>query len=98
MNLKPRHNNVVIKKKDESEVKYGNIIVPDMGKEGALIGEVIAIGPGQIDPTTNNRIVIEDLKIGDIVAFPGFGGQKITVKGEEYLVYKETELSIILEN
>ncbi len=46
MKIKPLHNHVVIKQQDETETMYGNIVVPDMGKEKPLMGEVLAIGPG----------------------------------------------------
>ena len=37
MKIKPLHNHVVIKQQDETETMYGNIIVPDAGKEKPLI-------------------------------------------------------------
>jgi len=36
MKIKPLHNHVVIKQQDETETMYGNIIVPDAGKEKPL--------------------------------------------------------------
>lgn len=38
-----------------------------------------------------------ETSIGDKVTFPSFGGQKITIKGEEYLVYKDSDIFAILE-
>jgi len=46
MKIKPLHNHVVIKQQDETETMYGNIVVPDMGKEKPLMGEIVAVGPG----------------------------------------------------
>ena len=39
-------NGVIVKPIEEEESVYGNIIVPDMGKEKNLKGEVVSIGPG----------------------------------------------------
>jgi chaperonin GroES len=91
MRINPKHNHVVIKQQDETEAMYGNIIVPDAGKEKPLMGEVIAIGPGLRSGLTGEIIPMET-KVGEIVAFPSFGGQRITVKGEEYLIYKDQDI------
>jgi chaperonin GroES len=96
MNIKPLHNHVVIKQQDETETMYGNIIVPDAGKEKPLMGEVIATGPGLIN--INGVLIPNTVEIGSTVVFPAFGGQRITVKGEEFIVMKEQDLLAIIEN
>lgn len=97
MKVIPLHNNVVIKQQDESESMFGNIIVPDAGKEKPLMGEVIAVGPG-IWSVTGDKFLETTINIGQVVAFPSFGGQRITIKGDEYIVCKETDLIAILED
>ena len=96
MKIKPLHNHVVIKQQDETETMYGNIIVPDAGKEKPLMGEVIASGPGVVN--MNGIIIPNTIEVGATVIFPAFGGQRITVEGEEYIVCKEQDLIAILEN
>ena len=95
MNIKPLHNHVVIKQQDQTETMYGNIVVPDLGKEKPLMGEIIASGPGLIN--LNGVLIPNTVEVGQIVIFPAFGGQKITVDGEEYVVCKEQDLIAILE-
>jgi chaperonin GroES len=95
MKIKPLHNHVVIKQQDESETMYGNIIVPDAGKEKPLMGEVIATGPGLIN--INGVLIPNTLKVGQLVTFPSFGGQRISIEGDEYLIYKEQDIFAILE-
>ena len=87
MKIKPLHNHVVIKQQDETETMYGNIIVPDAGKEKPLMGEVIAVGPGLT--TINGTLVPNTVEVGTTVVFPAFGGQRITIDGEEFIVCKE---------
>jgi chaperonin GroES len=94
--IKALHNHVIIKQKDETEKMYGNIIVPDAGKEKALMGEIIAVGPGLIN--INGTLIPMTVNIGETVVFPSFGGQRITINNEEYLVYKEPDLIAILNN
>jgi chaperonin GroES len=85
----------VIKQQDETETMYGNIIVPDAGKEKPLMGEVIASGPGVVN--MNGIVIPNTTEVGATVIFPAFGGQRITVEGEEYVVCKEQDLIAILE-
>ena len=95
MKIKPLHNHVVIKQQDETETMYGNIIVPDAGKEKPLMGEVIASGPGVVN--MNGIVIPNTTEVGATVIFPAFGGQRITVDGDEYIVCKEQDLIAILE-
>jgi chaperonin GroES len=97
MKVIPLHSNVLIKQQDETETMYGNIIVPDAGKEKPLMGEVVAVGPGSWS-VTGEKFLETTVKVGQLVAFPSFGGQRITVEGDEYVVVKEVDLIAILEN
>jgi chaperonin GroES len=37
------------------------------------------------------------VEVGQTVVFPAFGGTKMTIEGEEYVVMKEQDLLAILE-
>jgi len=95
MKIKPLHNHIVIKQQDETETMYGNIIVPDLGKEKPLMGEVVAVGAGTFSVT--GAWLSTTVKVGEIVVFPAFGGTKMTIDGEEFVVMKEQDLLAILE-
>lgn len=90
------HDNVVIKQIEATEQQYGRIIIPDAGKEKTMVGKVIAVGPGR--QNMNGDIIPNSLKEGDIVSFPSFGGQRVFIGQEEYLVYKEADIFAVLEN
>jgi chaperonin GroES len=74
---------------------YGNILVPDAGKEKPLMGKVIAVGPGLIN--FHGNLIPTNIEVGQTVVFPAFGGTKMTIEGEEYVVMKEQDLLAILE-
>lgn len=93
--IKALHNHVVIKQDENQEQKYGNIVVADLGKEKPLQGEIVEIGPGRY--TETGAFVPTQLKIGDVVVFPSFGGNKITIEDVEYIIMKESDLLITLE-
>lgn len=96
MKIKPLHNHVVIKQQDETETMYGNIVVPDLGKEKPLMGEVVAVGPG-VYSVTGEYFIKTTIEVGTTVVFPAFGGTKMTIEGEEFVVMKENDLLAILE-
>jgi chaperonin GroES len=95
MKIKPLHNHIVIKQQDETETMYGNIVVPDLGKEKPLMGEVIATGPGIY--TITGTWIETKVQVGETVVFPAFGGTKMTIDGEEFIVMKEQDLLATLE-
>lgn len=95
MKIKALHNHVVIKQDENQEQKYGNIVVADLGKEKPLQGEIVEIGPGRY--TETGAYVGTQLKVGDVVVFPSFGGNKVTIDDVEYIIMKESDLLIVLE-
>ena len=93
---------VLIKKIDE-ERTYGNIFIPDTVEDNnSWLGEMISIGPGfknlaGLKPERFNM----QTKVGDIVAFPRFGGTKLVVhqnnKDEEYIIMREADILCIVD-
>ena len=47
MNLEALFDAVIIKPLEEEETMYGNIVVPDLGKDKNEKGTVVAVGPGK---------------------------------------------------
>ncbi len=95
MKIKPVHNHVVVKQQNTSEEKRGNIIIPDIGKESPLIAFVIAIGIGTY--TLMGNLIPMQVKVGDKVAIPAFGGTKLTIGSDEYIVMKDQDILTIIE-
>jgi len=59
------------------------------------MGEVIAVGPGIYSVT--GTWIDTSIRVGKTVVFPAFGGTKMTIDGEEFVVMKESDLLAILE-
>ncbi|KAF8885469.1 hsp10-like protein [Infundibulicybe gibba] len=51
---------------------------------------VIAVGPGA--PNKDGKIVPTQVKAGDRVLLPGWGGNAIKVGEEEYFLFKDAEI------
>ena len=88
--ISPLGDRIVILPNDEGEQMYGNIVVPDMGKEKPEIGKVLAVGPGRISPDGN--LVPNRIKVGQTVLVPKFGAQVVVVENETYIVASENDV------
>ena len=93
----PLGDRVVLLPIDEEEQMYGNIIVPDAGKEKPEMGEVLAVGEGRV--TNEGAIIKNQLKKGQIVMVPKFGAQVVVVENETYIIASENDvLGVIKQN
>lgn len=88
--LEPQNDRVLIKPIEEDEQMYGNIVIPDMGKERPEMGEVIAIGPGR--QSEFGQYIRVNAKVGDIVLVPKIGTIRIEFEGDEYYITQDREI------
>lgn len=87
MNLEALFDAVIVKPVENEEQQYGNIVVPDLGKDKNERGEVIAVGPGK--PTLMGSFIETQVKVGDIVILPTMGFTKLEYDGEDYYIGPE---------
>jgi chaperonin GroES len=91
----PMGDRIVILPIEEGEQTYGNIVVPDMGKEKPEIGEVLAVGPGRIN--TNGVLIPNTLEVGQTVMVPKFGAQVVELDREKYIMASENDVLGIIK-
>ena len=82
--------------KEELEKKNSfGIILPDSNtKEKSEQGQVLAVGPGDID---DGKRVPPSVKVGDKVVFSKYGYDEITIEGEELYLIKEENILAVLK-
>lgn len=88
--LTPMNGNIILKPIETQEETYGNIIIPDLGKERPEMAEVV-----ETSRTYNwntGEYVNTQLEIGDKVLIPKLGGMKITIEGEDFFICKEGDI------
>jgi chaperonin GroES len=90
MELEALFDAVIVKPIEAEETTFGNIIVPDLGKEKNEMGTVVAVGPGK--PTITGEFISTNLKVGDKVVLPTMGFTKLPYDGEEYYVGPENQV------
>ena len=88
--LTPFNDRVIIKPIEEDEQMYGNIVIPDLGKERPEMGQVIATGPGR--QTEFGQFIRVNAKAGDIVLIPKIGSIRIDFEGDEYFITADKEI------
>ena len=96
--LTPTNDRILIKPIDEGEQMYGNLVIPDLGKEKPEMGTVLAVGPGrqsELDPS--KLITVRSCKTGDVVLVPKIGTLRIDFEGEEYYLAQDREILAVVK-
>ena len=93
--LIPQNDRVLVKPIDEGEQMYGNIVIPDLGKEKPEMGEVVSVGPGRLSEF--GQFIRVNAKIGDIVLVPKIGTLRIDFEGEEYYIAQDREVLAVVK-
>ena len=88
--ITPLNGYVVLRPIETKEETFGNIIIPDLGKERPEMGEVIATSSTY--NFNSDKFVESNLQVGDKVLIPKLGSLRITVEGDEYFICKEQDV------
>jgi len=94
--LNPKNGFTILKPVEEQEQTYGNIVIPDLGKERPEMGEVIAVS--QTYNWHRGEYVDSQFQVGQKVLIPKMGTMKISVGGEDYFITKDTEILSVVED
>ena len=95
MNLRPLHDNVLVKRTEEEETSSGGIILSGSAKEKPSQGEVVAVGPGKL--SDSGVATKMNVSAGETVIFGQYGGNEIKLDGEEYLILSEKDIFGVVE-
>jgi chaperonin GroES len=95
MKIRPLHDRVIVKRKEEERTTPGGIVIPDTAKEKPIRGEVIAVGKGKILENGDQRPL--DVQVGDQILFGKYSGTEVKVEGEDLLVMREDDIMGVIE-
>jgi chaperonin GroES len=95
MSIRPLHDRVLIRRKEEESKSAGGIILTDTAKEKPMEGEVIAVGNGKINSDGSIRPL--DIKVGETVMFGKYSGTEVKLDNEELLVMREEDVMAVIE-
>ena len=94
MNIRPLGDRVLVEPVEEKEQSVGGIIIPDSAKEKPMQGKVIAVGK-KLDK--DGKEIAFDVKKGDMVLLPKYGGTEIKLDGKKLQLVREEDLLGVLE-
>lgn len=95
VNLKPLGSNLVIEPTEEEEKTASGIILPETAKEKPQRGVVLAVGPGRRLDSGERQAM--DVKVGDRVLYPKYGGTEIKVGDKSLLIISEDSILALFE-
>ncbi|MBN3564458.1 co-chaperone GroES [Aliamphritea spongicola] len=96
MKIRPLHDRVVVRRKEEEATTASGIVLPGSATEKPNQGEVVAVGSGRV--TNSGEVQALTVQVGDQVIFGQYAGSNVVkVDGEELLVMSESEIFGVLE-
>jgi chaperonin GroES len=94
MKIKPLGERILVEPVKEEEVAKGGIIIPDSAREKPQEGKVVALGTGKIDK--DGKKIAFNVKVGDLVLMPKYGGTEVKLGGKEYQIMREEDILAII--
>ncbi len=92
--LKPLGDKVVVKVMESEAKTASGIYLPDTAKKKPQEGEVVAVGNGRIlDNGGRNALTV---KVGDRVLFSKYGGNEVTVDGQDFTILDEDQVYAVI--
>lgn len=95
MKIRPLHDRVVVRRKEEQAKSAGGILLPGSAQEKPNEGEVVAVGTGRV--LDNGEVRPVDVKVGDTIVFGKYAGSDtIEYKGEELIILSESDIKAVI--
>ena len=90
VSIQPLGGRVLVEPVTEEEQVKGGIIIPDTAKEKPQEGKVIALGTGKVDD--DGKEIKWNVKKGDRVLMPQYGGTAVKIDDREYQIMREDDI------
>jgi len=92
--LKPLGDKVVVQLVEQEEKTASGIYLPDSAKKKPTEGKVIAVGEGRVLDSGDRNT--PSVSVGDRVLFSKYGGNEVTLEGQDYTILDEDQIYAIL--
>ena len=86
----PSFDRVLVEKFAPELTTKGGIVIPEKSSGKIVKATVVATGPGIKDK--NGLLKPVNVKIGDKVLLPEYGGTKVTLEDSDYYLFRETDI------
>ncbi|KAF9136795.1 10 kDa heat shock protein [Mortierella hygrophila] len=86
----PMMDRVLVQRIKPQQKTASGIFIPEKAQEALNEGHVIAVGKGLV--TQEGKVISSELKEGDKVLLPPYGGSIVKVDNEELILFRESEI------
>lgn len=94
LRFQPLHDHVVVRPTEADSISEGGIILAETAKEKPMQGEVLAVGPGRVEPGIGT--VVPTVQPGQLVLFGRYAGTEVVLDGQRVLILREEDVLGIL--
>ncbi|HOP71615.1 co-chaperone GroES [Thermoclostridium caenicola] len=94
MKIRPLGARVLLKEIESEETTKSGIVLPSSAQEKPYIGEVLEVGPGEVNEGKEIKMVV---KKGDRVLYSKYAGTEVKLEDQKYLLVKQSDILAIIE-
>lgn len=86
----PMFDRVLVERLAAQTKTKGGVLIPEKAQSKVLEATVISVGPGA--RTEDGSVIPVTVKAGDQVLLPEYGGTKIVLDEQEYLLFRDGDI------
>ncbi|GJJ72785.1 chaperonin GroES [Entomortierella parvispora] len=91
----PMMDRVLVQRIKPMQKTASGLYIPEKAQESLNEGFVIAVGKGLV--TSEGKVIPSELKQGDKVLLPAYGGSAVKVDNEEFILFRDSEILAKIE-
>jgi len=87
---------IIVKRQEAESQTESGIYLPESAKDKPKQGKVIALGDGNLNKETGERLPFT-VKKGDEVIFSSYSGTEVKIEGDDFLIMTEDDILGIID-
>ena len=91
--MAPNSSRVLVKRIEPPTKSIGGVLLPESSQSKLNEGVVLAVGPGKRDK--DGSLLPMGVSVDDKVPLPQYGGQEVTIEGDEVILSEERRRSCL---
>lgn len=96
MKVRPLGDKIIVKRQEAESQTESGIYLPESAKDKPKQGQVIALGAGNLNKETGERLPFT-VKKGDEVIFSSYSGTEVKIEGDDFLIMTEDDILGIID-
>ena len=96
MKVRPLGDKIIVKRQEAESQTDSGIYLPESAKDKPKQGKIIALGDGNLNKDTGERLPFT-VKKGDEVIFSSYSGTEVKIEGDDFLIMTEDDILGIID-